>query len=190
MPSVGFYRLIGDGFDHLGTAAYTEFGSLSPAAQAPRVCLPAVLHNGLTLSSPCLCRCVSPLRCRVFGCSRSSGSPPVKSFFSLGSSRQLSRRHLALQYSPALDCWQCVVMGKNAVLVDGRPYKKSLQGSGLHAAASAAAAGTAASDDSGAPDIVVRLPADRCTAIRVGDVKCWFCPARSSSRDSTGGERR
>ena len=77
----------------------------------------------------------------------------------------MSRRHLRLAYSASGACWQVLIAGKNAVQVDGASYKRTPLASGAEG-----------------PEVRVALASDRCTAVRVGDVRFWFCPAISNKQ--------
>ena len=86
-------------------------------------------------------------------CSRTSSEPP-RHFIPLGDSKQLSRRHFSLSFLHGH--WHCVIKGKNAVMVGGSHHRREQLPEGGEG-----------------PEIQLRLPEDRVTPLRIGDVKMW-----------------
>lgn len=148
-----FYKLIvqhpgGEDKEFFGTQLQTDCGSAitQPTQQHPH--LNTIQTSLIATLIDIRVRC-----CPVASDSRASSDPPVH-FIPLGDSKQLSRRHFSLSYLNGH--WHCVIKGKNAVLIGATPHRREQLQSG---------------EDG--PELQLRLPDDRVTPMRIGDVRMW-----------------
>lgn len=96
-------------------------------------------------------------------------APP--DFYSLGDSKQVSRHHISIIWSKAEQKWICQIIGRNGVVIDGITYKRVI----------------IADKDENDPNTIinVRLSSHKCTALKIGDVKCWFTPTIQQHQTSS-----
>jgi hypothetical protein len=82
-----------------------------------------------------------------------------KNLITLGESKLLSRNHFTILFNSNLLSWQLILIGRNGVTIDNIHYKIADQ------------------------PITVSLPSHRSVAIKLGEIKLWFCPAERTATE-------